>query len=81
MRWEAMDAQLLRRFWERHAAERASAADISDRVLVFHRGISDVRLVCSPSCCFCCICCMPSVQQSCSSCPADEPGTVLGIIS
>lgn len=43
VRWEAMDAQLLRRFWERHAAERASAADISDRVLVFHRGISDVR--------------------------------------
>lgn len=49
VRWEAMDAQLLRRFWERHAAERAGAADISDRVLVFHRGISDVRPSCRAS--------------------------------
>ncbi len=43
MRWDAMDAELLRRYWTRHAAERASAADICERVLVFHRGISNVR--------------------------------------
>ncbi|KAK9839613.1 hypothetical protein WJX81_000929 [Elliptochloris bilobata] len=43
VRWEAMDPELLRRFWTRHAADRATAADISERVLVFHRGISNVR--------------------------------------
>ena len=41
--WEYMDTGLMRRFWANHEDERASKADISDRVLVFHRGISTVR--------------------------------------
>ena len=41
--WEYMDTGLMQRFWANHADERSSKADISDRVLVFHRGISTVR--------------------------------------
>ena len=41
--WEYMDTALMQRFWANHEEERASKADISDRVLVFHRGISTVR--------------------------------------
>jgi hypothetical protein len=43
-----MDPELLRRFWARHAGERAAAADISDHVLVFHRGMSDARAPAPP---------------------------------
>ena len=38
-----MDTELMQRFWANHEDERSSKADISDRVLVFHRGISTVR--------------------------------------
>ena len=41
--WEYMDTELMQRFWANHEDERSSKADISDRVLVFHRGISTVR--------------------------------------
>ena len=41
--WEYMDTELMQRFWANHKDERSSKADISDRVLVFHRGISTVR--------------------------------------
>ncbi len=49
VRWDAMDPELLRRFWARHAGERAAAADISDHVLVFHRGMSDARAPAPPA--------------------------------
>lgn len=41
--WNYMDGELLHRFWASHEEERAGAASIADRVLVFHRGISTVR--------------------------------------
>lgn len=41
--WSFMDGSLLRRFWAAHADERAAAAPINDRILVFVRGITTVR--------------------------------------
>ncbi len=41
--WEYMDSNLMQRFWENHQEERADVASISDRILVFHRGISTVN--------------------------------------
>ena len=41
--WEYMDRELMQRYWANHEAERAGTAPISDRILVFHRGISTVR--------------------------------------
>lgn len=38
-----MDGELLQRFWAGHEEERLGAANIADRILVFHRGISTVR--------------------------------------
>ena len=40
--WEYMDRGLMERYWANHEAERAGTASISDRILVFHRGISTV---------------------------------------
>ena len=42
--WEYMDTELMQRYWANHEAERAGTAPISDRILVFHRGISTVSL-------------------------------------
>lgn len=41
--WDGMDTALLKRFWEAHPEERATLADISDRVIFFHRGITQVH--------------------------------------
>ncbi len=41
--WDYMDGELLQRFWAGRSAERAGAAPIADRILVFHRGITTVR--------------------------------------
>ena len=47
--WEYMDTELMQRYWANHEDERAGTASISDRILVFHRGISTVRLTPSPT--------------------------------
>lgn len=41
--WEYMDTQLLQRFWSGHPQLQMQMADISERILVFHRGIHTVR--------------------------------------
>lgn len=41
--WNKISDKLLRDFWARHPAERQGLADISDRILVFHRGIKEVQ--------------------------------------
>lgn len=46
--WSNMDTALMARFWNaRPAEEREGNADMSDRVLVYHRGITSV---CTLSC-------------------------------
>ena len=40
--WEYMDTGLMQRYWANHEEERSGTASISDRILVFHRGISTV---------------------------------------
>jgi hypothetical protein len=40
--WNAMENTLLKRFWAKHRAQRRRAAPISDRILLFHRGIYTV---------------------------------------
>ena len=40
--WEYMDTQLLQRFWSGHPHLQTETADISERMLVFHRGIHTV---------------------------------------
>lgn len=40
--WNKISDKLLRDFWARHPAEQQGLADISDRILVFHRGIKEV---------------------------------------
>lgn len=41
--WNKISDKLLKNFWARHPAERQGLADISDRILVFHRGIKEVQ--------------------------------------
>lgn len=41
--WSKNDTSLMGRFWVAHPGEQAEAAEISDRILVFHRGIDTVR--------------------------------------
>ena len=41
--WHKISDQLLKSFWARHPEERRGLADISDHILVFHRGIKEVR--------------------------------------
>lgn len=41
--WDYMDGSLLRRFWAGHPEDRAAAAPICDRILVYMRGITTVR--------------------------------------
>ena len=41
--WEYMDTQLLQRFWSGHPHLQQGTADISERMLVFHRGVHTVR--------------------------------------
>ena len=44
--WSNMDTALMKRFWDaRPPEEREGIADMSDRVLVFHRGITSVCLL------------------------------------
>ncbi|KAK9804732.1 hypothetical protein WJX72_002789 [[Myrmecia] bisecta] len=43
VKWDLMDSSLLKRFWAGRQAERASLADISDHIIVFHRGIKTVK--------------------------------------
>ncbi len=38
VQWSIFDGSLLRRYWSQHAAQRSRAADITDKILVFHRG-------------------------------------------
>ncbi len=40
--WSKNDTSLVSRFWASHPGEQAEAAEISDRILVFHRGIDTV---------------------------------------
>jgi hypothetical protein len=37
--WSKNDTSLMSRFWAAHPGQQAEAAEISDRILVFHRGI------------------------------------------
>mmetsp|Transcript_19840 Transcript_19840/g.59942 ORF Transcript_19840/g.59942 Transcript_19840/m.59942 type:complete len:665 (-) Transcript_19840:1314-3308(-) len=37
--WKQNDTSLLSRFWDQHPGQQEAAAEISDRILVFHRGI------------------------------------------
>ena len=42
--WSRNDTDLLSRFWEsRGTKDREEAAEIADRVLVYHRGFDKVR--------------------------------------
>ncbi|KAK9862890.1 hypothetical protein WJX84_001679 [Apatococcus fuscideae] len=41
--WHKISDQLLKAFWARHPEERKGLATISDHILVFHRGIKEVR--------------------------------------
>lgn len=43
--WEYMDTQLLQRFWSGHPHLQMETADISERMLVFHRGIHTVSCI------------------------------------
>eukprot|EP00891_Asterochloris_glomerata_P004101 jgi/Astpho2/4101/Aster-01245 len=43
VQWSIFDGSLLRRYWSQHAAQRSRAADITDKILVFHRGVKTVR--------------------------------------
>jgi hypothetical protein len=43
--WSKNDTSLMGRFWAAHPGEQAEAAEISDRILVFHRGVDTVTLV------------------------------------
>jgi hypothetical protein len=46
--WSKNDTELIGRFWEQHPAEQMKAAEISDRILVYHRGIDTVRSFLEP---------------------------------
>ena len=42
--WSFMDTSLMKRFWDaRPPEEQEGIAEMSDRVLVFHRGVTSVR--------------------------------------
>lgn len=41
--WSRNDTDLLGRFWDQHQGQQEASAEISDRILVFHRGIDTVR--------------------------------------
>ena len=42
--WDALDTKLLSSFWARgRARERAAAAPVSDRILIYHRGVKTVK--------------------------------------
>ena len=41
--WNKISDKLLKTFWAKHPMERQGLADISDRILVFHRGIKEVQ--------------------------------------
>ncbi|KAK9827868.1 hypothetical protein WJX74_006810 [Apatococcus lobatus] len=41
--WNKISDTLLKTFWSKHPMERQGLAEISDRILVFHRGIKEVR--------------------------------------
>ena len=48
--WSNMDTALMNRFWDaRPPEERENIAEMSDRVLVFHRGITSVRPIHMPA--------------------------------
>ena len=38
VRWGIFDGSLLRRYWSQRVDQRSRAADITDKILVFHRG-------------------------------------------
>ena len=40
--WHKISDELLKTFWARHPSERQGLADISDHIMVFHRGIKEV---------------------------------------
>lgn len=42
--WSKHDRSLVGRFWAAHPGEQAEAAEISDRILVYHRGVDTVSL-------------------------------------
>ena len=41
--WKALDTGLLSRFWSARPGERARAAPVADRILIYHRGVKTVR--------------------------------------
>lgn len=41
--WDALDTNLLSRFWAARPAERARAAPVADRILIYHRGMKTVK--------------------------------------
>ena len=41
--WDALDTSLLARFWAARPGERARAAPVADRILIYHRGVKTVR--------------------------------------
>ena len=43
--WSKNDTSLLGRFWDGRPAEKEQAAAIADRVMVYHRGINEVRFM------------------------------------
>jgi energy-converting hydrogenase Eha subunit F len=49
--WSKHDTSLVGRFWAAHPGEQAEAAEISDRILVYHRGVDTVTLLCHVFCC------------------------------
>lgn len=65
--WEYMDSSIMQRFWKNHEEERADVASISDRILVFHRGISTVVFMAHSAAsplCPCILMFMPCSDQS-----------------
>jgi hypothetical protein len=41
--WDVLDKSLLSRYWASHTQQRARLADVSDRILIFHRGVNTVH--------------------------------------
>ena len=53
--WANMDTTLMKRFWAaRPPEEQEGIALVSDRVLVFHRGITSVWYLCDAALCHIC---------------------------
>lgn len=61
--WSKNDTSLIGRFWDQRPGEQDKAAEISDRILVYHRGIDTVHFwsyLCAT------YACVPNMLCSCS---------------